>query len=45
MSDLNRDAAAIWDMVRAIREIQEFTADFSEDSFLETLWIKRVGRT
>ncbi|MDV3351583.1 DUF86 domain-containing protein [Leptolyngbyaceae cyanobacterium CCMR0082] len=42
MSDLNRDAAAIWDMARAIREIQEFTADFSEDSFLETLWIKRV---
>ncbi|MGB3768412.1 MAG: HepT-like ribonuclease domain-containing protein [Phormidesmis sp.] len=42
MSNLNRDPAAIWDMVQAIQEIQQFTAEFSEDSFLETLWVQRV---
>ncbi len=42
MSSLNRDAAAIWDMPQAIREIQDFTTGFSEKSYLETLWLQRV---
>lgn len=42
MNETNRDAASIWDMARAIREIQQFTADFSEESYLETLWVQRV---
>lgn len=42
MSGNSRDYAAIWDMSQAIREIQQFTADFSESSYLETLWIQRV---
>lgn len=42
MSSNNRNAAAIWDMTQAIREIQQFTADFSEEKYLETLWLQRV---
>lgn len=42
MNGNSRDYAAIWDMTQAIREIQQFTADFSENTYLETLWIQRV---
>ena len=42
MNESSRDYAAIWDMTQAIREIRQFTADFSEKSYLETLWIQRV---
>jgi uncharacterized protein with HEPN domain len=33
---------ALWDMKRAIEEIQGFMVGFSEDSYLETLWLQRV---
>lgn len=42
MSNGNRDLAAIWDMVQAIREIQQFTEGFSEARYFETLWLQRV---
>lgn len=42
MNKANRDPANIWDMVQAIKEIQHFTEGFSEDGFLETLWLQRV---
>ena len=42
MSRGNRDVAAIWDMTQAIREIQHFTTNFTEESYLETLWLQRV---
>ncbi len=42
MSSINRDIVSISDMVGAIREIQQFTAEFSEAEYLETLWLRRV---
>ncbi|PSB55923.1 DUF86 domain-containing protein, partial [filamentous cyanobacterium CCP1] len=33
----NRDAGAIWDMLNAIRLIQEFTANLSYDDYLESV--------
>ncbi len=33
---------ALWDMKKAIEEIQSFMVGFSEDSYLETLWLQRV---
>jgi len=37
MQSRDRDAAALWDMAEAIREIQHFMADVSEVEYLETL--------
>ena len=42
MSSSNRDAAALHDMVQAIREIQQFSEGFSEGDFLATLWLQRA---
>jgi uncharacterized protein with HEPN domain len=42
MNDHNLDLASIWDMVQAIREIQQFTAGISQSDYLETLWLRRV---
>jgi uncharacterized protein with HEPN domain len=42
MQSRKRDAAALWDMAEAIREIQDFVAGVSETEYLETLWLRRV---
>ncbi len=42
MQSLDRDAAALWDMAEAIREMQQFMAGVSEAEYLETLWLRRV---
>ncbi len=36
----NRDAASLWDMVQAIRRIQEFTANLSFDDYQESILIQ-----
>ncbi len=36
------DVEALWDIKQAIEEIQGFMVGFSEDSYLETLWLQRV---
>jgi uncharacterized protein with HEPN domain len=36
----NRDAASIWDMVQAIRRIQEFTAGLSFDDYQASILIQ-----
>jgi uncharacterized protein with HEPN domain len=42
MPSPDRDAAALWDMAEAIREIQSFVVGVSEAEYLETLWLRRV---
>ncbi|MCY6490096.1 HepT-like ribonuclease domain-containing protein [Leptolyngbya sp. GGD] len=42
MQSHDRDAAALWDIAEAIREIQQFMAGVSEMEYLETLWLRRV---
>lgn len=41
MNEFERDIASLWDMTRAIREIQQFTAGFSEAEYLNSLMLKR----
>ena len=36
----NRDAGSLWDMLNAIRLIQEFTADVTYDAYLESVLIQ-----
>jgi len=36
----NRDAASLWDMVQAIRRIQEFTANLSFEDYQESILIQ-----
>lgn len=33
----DRDSVSLWDMAQAIRRIQEFTADVSCETYLETV--------
>lgn len=33
----NRDAGSLWDMLNAIRLVQEFTANLSYDDYLESV--------
>lgn len=42
MQSHDRDAAALWDIAEAIREIQQFMTGVSEMEYLETLWLRRV---
>ncbi|HEY9663222.1 MAG TPA: HepT-like ribonuclease domain-containing protein [Allocoleopsis sp.] len=37
----NRDSASLWDMMQAIREIQEFTASLSYEDYLESRLVQR----
>jgi uncharacterized protein with HEPN domain len=36
----NRDAASLWDMVQAIRRIQEFTVNLSFEDYQESILIQ-----
>jgi hypothetical protein len=36
------DLDALWDMKSSIEEIQGFILGFSQDAYLETLWVQRV---
>ncbi|WP_250121471.1 HepT-like ribonuclease domain-containing protein [Chroococcidiopsis sp. CCMEE 29] len=36
----NRDAASLWDMVQAVRRIQEFTANLSFEDYQESILIQ-----
>ena len=36
MSVSNRDIGSLWDMVNAINRIQEFTANLTEDAYLDS---------
>jgi uncharacterized protein with HEPN domain len=36
----NRDAASLWDMIQAIRRIQEFTANLSFEDYQESILIQ-----
>lgn len=38
----NRDLASLWDMIQAIREIQEFTANLSYESYSENRLVQRA---
>lgn len=38
----NRDAASIWDMVRAIRDLQTFTVGVSYDDYTTNLMLQRA---
>jgi uncharacterized protein with HEPN domain len=38
----NRDPASLWDMIQAIREIQEFTASLSYEDYLENRLVQRA---
>ncbi|WP_289500116.1 HepT-like ribonuclease domain-containing protein [Gloeocapsopsis sp. IPPAS B-1203] len=40
MQASNRDAAALWDMISAVRRIQEFTANLSFENYQESLLIQ-----
>lgn len=40
MTDNDRDESSLLDMARAIRRIQEFTADFTEDMYLENALVQ-----
>ncbi|NJK76554.1 MAG: DUF86 domain-containing protein [Richelia sp. CSU_2_1] len=42
MQSDNRDRAALWDMVAAIRQIGEFTANLSGEEFLGNLLVQRA---
>jgi uncharacterized protein with HEPN domain len=37
-----RDAASLWDMIQAIREIQEFTVTLSYENYLENRLVQRA---
>ena|SRR6476661_1988179 len=36
----DRDSASLWDMAQAIRRIQQFTADASCDTYLESVFMQ-----
>ncbi|NEP85453.1 MAG: DUF86 domain-containing protein [Okeania sp. SIO2C2] len=36
----NRDIASVWDMVQAIRRIQEFTTDINYSEYLQNILIQ-----
>jgi uncharacterized protein with HEPN domain len=36
----NRDAASLWDMIQAIRRIQDFTANLSFEDYQESILIQ-----
>ncbi|MEG3919361.1 MULTISPECIES: HepT-like ribonuclease domain-containing protein [unclassified Microcoleus] len=36
----DRDSASLWDMAQAIRRIQQFTADASYDTYLESVFMQ-----
>ena len=36
----DRDSASLWDMAQAIRRIQEFTADASCETYLESVFMQ-----
>lgn len=36
----DRDSASLWDMAQAIRRIQEFTADASGETYLESVFMQ-----
>jgi uncharacterized protein with HEPN domain len=40
MSVTNRDIGSLWDMVNAIDRIQEFTANLTEDAYLDNALIQ-----
>ncbi|PSN15641.1 DUF86 domain-containing protein [filamentous cyanobacterium CCP5] len=40
MSAANRDTGSLWDMVNAVRRIQEFTADLTDDDYLSSALIQ-----
>jgi uncharacterized protein with HEPN domain len=40
MQTNNRDAGSLWDMLQAIRRIEEFTADLTYDDYLENVLIQ-----
>lgn len=42
MQSDNRDRAALWDMVEAIRQVGEFTANLSGEEFLGNLLVQRA---
>ncbi len=40
--EANRDIASLWDMMQAIRHIQEFTAALTETAYLDSLLVQRA---
>lgn len=36
----DRDSASLWDMAQSIRRIQEFTADASGETYLESVFMQ-----
>jgi uncharacterized protein with HEPN domain len=42
MSISNRDAASLWDMAKAIGELQEFTAGLTYDDYADNLMVQRA---
>ena len=44
MNNVNRDLAFIWDMIQAIREIQEYTFNLSYEEFKQQkIVLSRLG--
>jgi uncharacterized protein with HEPN domain len=42
MQNNDRDTASLWDMLRAIQHIQEFTGELSELNYLDSLLVQRA---
>lgn len=42
MQNNDRDTASLWDMLRAIQHIQEFTSGCTETDYLDSLLIQRA---
>jgi uncharacterized protein with HEPN domain len=42
MQNSDRDTAALWDMLRAIQHIQEFTGELAETDYLGSFLVQRA---
>jgi uncharacterized protein with HEPN domain len=43
MAANNRDISSLWDMVNAIRRMQEFTANMTESGYLDSALVQSVN--